>query len=271
MRELAPGISIETAQPDRRLSQPWVPWAPSVYKKAPLLTVHTREVCEDYNNGWMSAMETRQADHPPDGAGSSVRASCRRDRARQLALWAQKTALAYELTSDTDHVATVGMGQEVRVGRPVRGSQVWAARNTRDSGMGIALAQIDVSATPVPQPGPPDRRALMMGDRLPPHQHADPCRRFTRADVASALPGEVDTVWPTFGAAEFPPLSPITADERTEILIHTGRWIPPVHVPGHSAVRPAPVIRPRKTPAGPPGLTLGPQLPAALDLPLSPD
>jgi hypothetical protein len=54
------------------------------------------------------------------------------------------------------------MGQEVRAGRPVQGSQVWAARNTRDSDMGIAPAQIDVSATPVPQPGPPDRRALMV-------------------------------------------------------------------------------------------------------------
>ena len=27
------------------------------YKKAPLLTVHTREVCEDCNTGWMSALE----------------------------------------------------------------------------------------------------------------------------------------------------------------------------------------------------------------------
>jgi hypothetical protein len=69
---------------------------------------------------------------------------------------------AYDPTSNTDHVGTVAMGQEVREGRPVRGSQVWAARNTQDADMGVALAQLDVSATPVPQPGPPDRRALMV-------------------------------------------------------------------------------------------------------------
>jgi hypothetical protein len=54
------------------------------------------------------------------------------------------------------------MGQEVRAGRPLRGSQVWAARNTRDAETGVGLAQMDISATPVLRPGPPDRRALMV-------------------------------------------------------------------------------------------------------------
>lgn len=100
----------------------------------------------------------------------------------------------------------IAMGREVRAGRPVRGSQVWAARNTRDADMGVALAQMDVSTTPVPRPGPPDRRALM-------------------AEIvyqAGIRHGRVS------------PMSPITAEERTEILTHPGRLIPPVQV---SAIR----------------------------------
>lgn len=86
----------------------------------------------------------------PTAAQSGIALAVSREHARVLALWAQKTALAYELTSDTDRAGTAAMGQEVRSGRPLRGSQVWAARNARDSDIGVALAQIDVSATPVP-------------------------------------------------------------------------------------------------------------------------
>jgi hypothetical protein len=218
------------------------------HKKAPLLTVHTREVCEDCNNGWMSAMEKTAKPvilQMAQAAQSGIAIAVSREHARELAVWAQKTALAYELTSDTDRVGTVAMGQEVRAGRPVRGSQVWAACNTRDCDMGVALAQIDISATPAPQPGPPDRRALMV--EIVYH-------RITMLVLIADSPGQTwpqlspvswTRLWPSFGVAEFPPMSAITAEERTEILTHPGRWIPPVHV---SAIRHSdrpPVVRHR--------------------------
>jgi hypothetical protein len=97
--------------------------------------------------------------------------------------------------------------------------------------MGIALAQIDVSARPVPQPGPPDRRALMV--EIVYHH-------ISMLVLVADPPGQTwpqlspvkwTLIWPSFGAAEFPPLSPVTGDDRTEILTHTGRWIPPVRLP----------------------------------------
>lgn len=218
------------------------------HKKAPLLTMHTRDVCEDCNNGWMSALETTARPvilQMARAAQSGLAIAVSREHARDLALWAQKTALAYELTSDSDHVGTVAMGQEVRAGRPLRGSQVWAARNTRDADMGIALAQIDISATPVPQPGPPDRRALMV--EIVYHH-------ITLLILAADSPGQTwpqlspvkwTLIWPAFGTAEFPPLSSVTADERTEILTHPGRWIPPVHVPAIRQSGQPPVVRHR--------------------------
>ena len=203
------------------------------HSKAPLLTVHTREVCEDCNTGWMSDMEETakpvilQLAH---AAQSGLAIAVSRQHAREFAVWAQKTALAYELTTDTDRVGTVAMGQEIRAGRPVRGAQVWAARNTRDSDLGVALAQVDVSATLVPQPGPPDRRALMMG--LVYHHMSvlvfiadSPGQTWPQLS-----PVKWTLMWPSFGMGEFPPMSPVTKEERTEIFSHPGRWIPPVQV-----------------------------------------
>jgi hypothetical protein len=207
------------------------------YKKSPLLTVHTRDVCEDCNNGWMSAMEKTAMPvilQMAQAARSGTAIAMSREHALDLAIWAQKTALAYELATATDRVGTVTMGQEVRAGRPLRGSQVWAARNTRDAQMGVALAQMDVSATPVPRPGPPDRRALM-AEIVYHHMTmlvfiADsPTQTWPQLS-----PVKWTLIWPAFGMAEFPPMSPITAEERTEILTRPGRWIPPVQV---SAIR----------------------------------
>ena len=217
------------------------------HKKAPLLTVHTREVCEDCNNGWMSAMENTAKPvilQMAQAAQSGLAIAVSREHARELAVWAQKTALAYELTSDTSRVGTVAMGQEVRRGRPVRGSQVWAARNTRDSDMGVALAQIDVSATPVPQPGPPDRRALIV--EIVYHRIS---MLIFIADSAGQMwpqlsPVKWTLIWPSFGVVEFPPMSSVTAEERTEILTHPGRWIPPVQVAIRQSDLP-PVVRRR--------------------------
>jgi hypothetical protein len=218
------------------------------YKKAPLFTVHTRDVCEDCNTGWMSDMEEIAKPvilQMTQAAQSGIAIAVSREHARELALWAQKTVLAYELTSATDRVGTVTMAQEVRAGRPVRGSQVWAARNTRDSDIGVALARMDVSATPIPQPGPPDRRALMVEIVY----HHISLLVFIGDSPGQTWPQlslvKWTLIWPSFGVAEFPPMSSITKEERTELLTHPGRWIPPVHV---SAIRQSdlpPVVRHR--------------------------
>jgi hypothetical protein len=218
------------------------------YTKAPLLTVHTREVCEDCNTGWMSALEETAKPvslQMAQAAQSGIALALSRENARGLALWAQKMALAYELTSDTDRVGTAAMGQEVRAGRPLRGSQVWAARNTRDSDIGVALAQIDVSATPVPQPGPPDRRGLMVEIVY----HHISMLIFIADSPGQAWPQlspvKWTLVWPSFGMAEFPPLDSVTADERTDVLAKPGRWIPPVQVPVIQQPDLPPVVRRR--------------------------
>jgi hypothetical protein len=131
------------------------------HEKAPLLTLHTREVCKDCNTGWMSDLE--ELAKPTilmmaQSAKSGIAIALDRQRAQEVALWAQKTALAYELTTSSPHVGTVAMGKILREGSPLRSSLVWAARHPRDYDISIGLAQLDVSATFVPRPGPADRR-----------------------------------------------------------------------------------------------------------------
>jgi hypothetical protein len=204
-------------------------------KRAPLLTMHTRDVCEDCNNGWMSVAEEKARPiiaQMAQAAQSGTAVALSQGHARDLAVWAQKTALAYELTSDTDRVGTAAMGLEVRAGRPLRGSRVWVACNTRDSDIGIALAQMDISATRVPQPGPPDRRSLMVEFVY----HQITMLIFIADSLGQAWPQLSPTkwqlMWPSFSTAEFPPMGRIASDERTEVLTHPGRWIPPVQVSG---------------------------------------
>jgi len=136
-----------------------------VYRKAGLLTRVTREVCEDCNTGWMSALE--DAVKPiimTLGQSASTGITVPLDYAarRKLALWAEKTALTDELTSDHVPVGAVEMFQSLRAGQPLRGSLVWVARNRADYDVGLALEQMDVSAKPVPRPGSADRRVLLV-------------------------------------------------------------------------------------------------------------
>jgi len=93
---------------------------------------------------------------------------------------------------------------------------------------------MDVSATFVPRPGPPDRRALMV--EIVYHHITllvliadSPAQTWPRLSLVKWT-----RMWPSSGVAEFPPMSAITAEERTEVLAHPGRWIPPVQV---SAIR----------------------------------
>jgi hypothetical protein len=74
-----------------------------VLRKAPLLTLKTREVCEDCNQGWMSDLEEAAKStilQLVSSAKTGIAIALGRDTARELARWAQKTALTYELTSD---------------------------------------------------------------------------------------------------------------------------------------------------------------------------
>jgi hypothetical protein len=60
------------------------------------------------------------------------------------------------------HVGDVDMGQQLHAGEPLSGSMVWVARHPRDYDLSIALVHIDVSSTPVPKPGAPDRQVLLV-------------------------------------------------------------------------------------------------------------
>lgn len=129
------------------------------------------------------------------------------------------------------------MGRQLRNGSPLRGSLVWVARHPRDYDLSLALAHIDVSATYLPRPGPPDRQILLTmivyhyisilvfitdspGQTMPPQPS----------------PTEWTLAWPSVGnnLAEYPPMNPISGTELTEIFTQVNRWIPLVRV---SAIR----------------------------------
>jgi hypothetical protein len=78
-------------------------------KKSSLLTLKTREVCADCNNGWMSRLE--QGARPiirrlAEAAQTGQRLVLILGEAEVLAVSCQKTATTYELTSDRPRVVT---------------------------------------------------------------------------------------------------------------------------------------------------------------------
>jgi hypothetical protein len=208
-----------------------------VNRRAALLTLKTREVCRDCNVGWMSDLEEdvkptiRQLARSAEAGIAIVQSRQSRQR---FAVWAQKTALTCELTSNAPRVGNVAMGQVLREGSPLPGSLVWIARHPDDYDISLGLEQIDVSATPVARPGPPDRRVLMVAITY----HYMSILVFiadSRGQVWPQLsPTKWALVWPTFGLGlfEFPPMSAVTGTELTEIFTKPGRWIPPVQVSG---------------------------------------
>ncbi len=207
-----------------------------VFRKTALLTLKTREVCEDCNKGWMSDLE--EAAKPiilqlARSAKAGIAIALSREAARKLAIWAQKTALTYELTSNGPRVGNLVMGHQLRQDNPLHGSLVWAARHPRDYDLSIALSQIDVSATPVPQPGPPDRRILLVSFVY----HYVSILIFITDSLGQTWPPlsltQWTRVWPLFGLGviEYPPMGSLNGTELTEIFTNPGRWIPPVQVP----------------------------------------
>jgi hypothetical protein len=209
------------------------------HKKAPLLTLHTREVCKDCNTGWMSDIEEIAKPtilQMARSARSGIAIALDRARAQEVAVWAQETALTYELTSRSPRVGTVAMGQMLREGTPLRGSLVWAARHPRDYEISVGQAQLDVSATFVPRPGPADRRVLMVSIVY----HYLNIFVFITDSPGQAgpplSPVQWILLWPAFGVGqvEFSPMRSVSGTELTEIFTRPGRWIRPVQV---SAIR----------------------------------
>ncbi len=207
-----------------------------VLRKAAMLTLKTRDVCEDCNQGWMSDLE--EVVKPTilqlaKAAKAGIAIALARETTRELARWAQKTALTYELTSDAPHIGNFAMGRRLHDGDVLRDSIVWVARHPRDYDLSIALAHLDVSSTPVPRLGPPDRQVLLVDIVY----HYMSIFVFITDSPGQAWPPPLSPsqwarVWPlSSGLVEYPPLSSINGTELTEIFTKPGRWIPPVQVP----------------------------------------
>ncbi|MGH3403229.1 MAG: hypothetical protein ACRDRJ_12155 [Streptosporangiaceae bacterium] len=201
-----------------------------VTKKSTLLTLKTREVCQQCNNGWMSKLE--QAAEPlilrlaEAAQNPSQIVRLNQAEARTLALWAQKTAITDELTAPKAHVANVTMGEQLRCGAPIRGAMVWAARNPQDYDLSIALAHIDISNTRIPRAGPADRQILLAeiiyhyltlfvfipevhGKGWPPLQ-----------------PDAWTMIWPALTSVEYPPMRAVDGPELTRALADHSEWLP---------------------------------------------
>jgi hypothetical protein len=212
--------------------------ATPVFKKKPLLNIKVREVCEDCNEGPLS--DIQQAAKPvilrlETAARAGLALVLSRGDAENLAIWAQTVALTDELTSEGPRVGTVSMGKRLCGLRPLAGSQVWLARHPRDYEIALALAQIEVSDTPIPRPGPPDRQVLLASIV---YHHlsilvfiADSPGQQRRP--MPPLPQWVMS-WPVFGlgGVEYPPPALVKGSELTQIFVDPGRWIPPIHVSG---------------------------------------
>lgn len=205
-----------------------------VHRKAGLLTRQTREICKDCNSGWMSALEIAAKPillNLAQSAKSGLTIPLDYKTRRQLALWAEKTALTDELTSEHQPVGNVEMFRKLHAGQPLRGSLVWVARNRADYDIGLALEQIDVSATPVPRPGAADRRVLLVEIIY----HHITILVFIADSPGQAWPSLSPTawtmVWPALGRSTvyYPPPSSVRGSEIEEILTQPQRWIPTVH------------------------------------------
>lgn len=204
-------------------------------RKTALLALKTREVCKECNNGWMSQLE--QLAEPlilrtVEAARNADPIVFSKEDARSLGMWAQKTAVTFELTSAPPRVVSIEMGTRLRSGKPLRGGMVWAARHPRDYDLSIGLVHIDISNTPVPQPGPPDRQILLV---------AIVYHFMTLLVFVTDSPGQAPPpipldgwtlIWPAFETVEFAPMRAVPGNEVTEIMMNHGKWLPMVHVPG---------------------------------------
>jgi hypothetical protein len=200
-------------------------------KKSSLLTLKTREVCTDCNNGWMSRLEVaarpliRQV---AEAARTGEPLSLAADEAKTLAIWCQKTATTYELTSDRPRVATTAMGRQLAASTPLRGGLVWLARHPRDYDLSIGLVHINVSSTPVPRPGEQYSQIALVSIVY---------HWVTFMTFITDRPGQQppplpldrwSLLWPVREPVEYPPLAVVNGHELTRTMVEHGHWMPPV-------------------------------------------
>lgn len=210
-------------------------------KKSSLLTLKTRDVCRPCNNGWMSRLE--DAAEPvilrvAAAARNNEDLSLSQMDVLKLAIWCQKTAITYELTSERLRVATVAMGKQLAAGKPLRGSFVSAARHPRDYDLSVALTHINVSKTPWARPGDPECQIAFVA--IVYH-----CVTFlvfiTDAPGQQPPPLPLDRwtlLWPTRGPVDYPPMTTLDGNELTRTMVDHSRWLPTVQVP---SIRRSPV------------------------------
>lgn len=208
-----------------------------ITRKATLLTLKTREVCQGCNTVWMNKLE--QLAEPlilrmVESARNADAIILSKNNAQVLGMWAQKTALTFELTTASRKVANVEMGKRLQSGSPLRGAMVWAARHPQDYDLGIGLVHIDISRTPDPQPGPPDRQILLVGIVY----HLMTLLVYI-TDAPGQLPPPIppdgwQLIWPAFGLVEFPPMRVVHGTEVREILTNHSTWLPLVN---HTGIR----------------------------------
>ena len=131
-----------------------------------LVTLRTRDVCEDCNTGWMKAQEEEATPlflALADVAENTTRLALSRAEARVLALRAQVVALTHELITPAPRVGNSAMGMRLRDGNLLRGSMVWLVRTQDDLGIQFRHATISISPTPVVMPDDPENLSLMLG------------------------------------------------------------------------------------------------------------
>lgn len=204
-----------------------------VTRKSTLLTMKTREVCHDCNTGWMNRLEQRAEPlilRLVEAARTAEPLTLSQFDARALGMWAQKTALTYELASAPPRVATTAMGSRLRAGAPLRSAMVWVARHPRDYDLSIGLAHIEVSATPIPEPGPADRRVLLVAIVY----HFITVLIYI-VDGPGQMPPPIPLdgwllVCPAFDSVDFSPLRVVAGNEVTEILTNHSRWLPMIRI-----------------------------------------
>ncbi len=202
-------------------------------KKSSLLTLKTREVCTDCNNGWMSRLEEASRPfirHVAEAARTGQPLRLTQDDAKTLAVWCQKTATTYELKSDRRRVVSTAMGQQLAAREPLRGGMVWLARHPRDYDLSIGLVHIDVSSTFVPRRGDPDSQIALVSIT---YHWATFLVFITDRPGQRPPPLPLDRwslLWPARRSVEYPPLATLSGDELTATMVEHGHWLPPVQV-----------------------------------------
>jgi hypothetical protein len=200
-------------------------------RDASLLNLRTRQVCEDCNTGWMKALEEEATPiflAVADAAEGDIRLPISRAQALLFTRFAQNMALAHELTTRPPHVGNVSMGNRLRLGKAVRGSTVWIARNHADLDIQFRQVHVSISDTPIVRPGDPERFSMLLAlswhyltllTYIPDSPRLGP----------SLAVGRWQLVWPcSADGLEFPSASALSLSELNSALTEHQLWLPPV-------------------------------------------